>query len=105
MARRVTKAESSLILLLIAIGVPMFLIVEFFETFGFFVPIIVIIGIVIVVVVMRTAARKKRVSYLLAKYCDQQIVDRVMSKTIWAGETCDQLVESLGRPADLDEKI
>jgi hypothetical protein len=108
MARRITKAESSLILLLIAIGLPIFLIVKFFEIvgfLGFLVPIAAIVGIVILVAVVRAAARKKRVSYLLAKYNNAQIVDRIMRKTIWVGQTCDQLIDCLGRPMDVDEKV
>jgi type II secretory pathway component PulF len=105
MGRRITKAESSLLLLLIAVAAPIFLITKFFETVGFVVPVIVIVGIIISIAVSRTAAKKHRVSYLLAKYGDQQTVDRIMSKTIWVGETSEQLIESLGNPADIDEKV
>ena len=46
--------------------------------------------------------RRKR---LLAKYRDEQIVDRIIKKTIWVGETKEQLLDSLGNPIDIDEKV
>ena len=49
-----------------------------------------------------SAARRKK---LMAKYGDAQIVDAIMRRMIWQGMTYDQLVDSQGRPADVDEKV
>jgi hypothetical protein len=105
MAKRIAKAESGLLALLVIVALPIFLVVKFFETFGFLVPIIGITGIVVVVCALRTSSRTKRVSMLTAKYGDSQVVERIVNRTIWVGETSEQLVESLGCPADIDEKV
>jgi hypothetical protein len=49
-----------------------------------------------------TNERRKR---LMAKYGDALVVEKIMRKMIWQGMTNEQLVDSLGRPADIDEKV
>jgi hypothetical protein len=71
----------------------------------FLLVIIAIIGLIVLVVRVQAAARQKRLQYLLAKYGNQEIVHRIMNKTIWVGQTCEQLIDSLGRPADTDQKV
>jgi predicted membrane protein len=87
-----TKTESSALLLLIAIGITFFLVYAFFESFGFIMPALAVIGIIAVVLALRAAERKKRLNTLMAKYGDQQVVERILNKTIWVGETSDQLI-------------
>ncbi len=43
--------------------------------------------------------------YLMSKYGDAALVDLIMAKQIRQGMTLDQLVESWGRPADIDQKV
>ena len=50
-------------------------------------------------------ANVKRRKALLAKYGDPRVVEAIMSKTIWQGQTIEQLVDSLGRPVDVDRKV
>jgi len=42
---------------------------------------------------------------LTAKYKDAAIVEKLMQKTIWQGESSEQLIDSLGRPLDIDTKV
>ena len=42
---------------------------------------------------------------LTAKYGDAEIARRIMRREVWQGETAEQLRESLGTPADTDEKV
>ncbi len=67
---------------------------------GIAVVAIVLAAIVIATVAARAARRKR----LLEKYYDPEVVDRLMRHVIWIGETEEQLVDSLGRPAGIDEK-
>lgn len=48
---------------------------------------------------------KKRREALLEKYGDAEIVQRILRKTIWQGQTQEQLLDSLGRPLDIDERV
>jgi uncharacterized membrane protein len=50
---------------------------------------------------MRAAKKKK----LMQKYGDEEIVRRLMGRVIWQGETEEQLIDSLGRPIAVDNKV
>lgn len=67
---------------------------------------IVILGALAVggVLIVKYNARRRR-AYLMARYGDALLVDLIMSKKIRQGMTAEQLVESWGRPADIDEKV
>lgn len=62
---------------------------------------VIVVGL-IVVAAMNHAARKR---HLLAKYKDAEIVDAIMRHRIWQGQTVEQLVDSIGRPLDVDQKV
>lgn len=48
---------------------------------------------------------QERFNYLIDKYGDAQIAQWIMDKTFWVGETKEQLLESLGRPEKIDDKV
>src|SRR5437870_3805048 len=64
-----------------------------------------IVALIFVLVAWSVAASAARRKALLAKYGDAQIVDRIMRRMIWQGMSYDQLIDSRGRPADIDEKV
>lgn len=67
------------------------------------------LGIVCVVIAIGLynyfATKKKRKS-LLEKYNNNiELVDRIMGRKIWQGQTEGQLIDSLGKPLDIDQKV
>ncbi|NWB49229.1 DUF2845 domain-containing protein [Pseudomonas gingeri] len=48
---------------------------------------------------------KKRREQLLQKYGDPEVVDRIMRRMFWQGQTPEQLIDSLGSPVDIDKKV
>lgn len=42
---------------------------------------------------------------LMAKYGDELIVNRIMKKMFWQGQTPEQLIDSIGRPLDTDHRV
>lgn len=48
---------------------------------------------------------KKRKDYLMKKYGDFKIVERLVKKMFWQGQTTGQLIDSLGKPLDVDQKV
>jgi prepilin signal peptidase PulO-like enzyme (type II secretory pathway) len=52
----------------------------------------------------RDALLQKR-NALLRKYGDQTIVERIMSGDVWQGMTRDQLIDCLGQPLAIDQKV
>jgi hypothetical protein len=65
---------------------------------------LILLGIV-GLIAMRIAAVAERRRSLTAKYGDALLVERIMQRQVWQGMTADQLMDSRGRPADLDEKV
>lgn len=72
--------------------------------------VLVVIGVLIVLAVLANNHHqkqliKRRRESLLAKYQDDLIVDRIMAKKIWEGQTDEQLRDSLGLPVDIDQRV
>lgn len=42
---------------------------------------------------------------LLGKYGDTELVRRIVARLVWQGQTQEQLLDSLGQPADTDERV
>lgn len=42
---------------------------------------------------------------LKKKYGDEELAKRIFKKSVWQGMTTEMLVDSLGRPVELDERI
>lgn len=63
--------------------------------------LLIIVGI-IVYNHYTTKWRRKR---LMEKYKNEKIVDLIMKKSFWQGQTEEQLIDSLGRPLDIDQKV
>jgi hypothetical protein len=49
--------------------------------------------------------RKKRRGYLLDKYGDEDLVNNLMDRKFWQGQTAEQLHDSLGEPDSIDKKV
>jgi Tfp pilus assembly major pilin PilA len=67
---------------------------------------LVVIGIIIVALIAANIYKnQKRREHLLSKYGDPAIVDKIIRKLIWQGMSKEQLVDSWGAPADIDDKV
>lgn len=42
---------------------------------------------------------------LMEKYSDAALVDKLMQGMFWQGQTDEQLMDSLGKPLDIDQKV
>ncbi|WP_321323532.1 hypothetical protein [Thiomicrorhabdus sp.] len=60
---------------------------------------------VIVGVVYIHYTTKWRREHLMEKYKNKEIVDLIMSKSFWQGQNEEQLIDSLGKPLDIDQKV
>lgn len=65
----------------------------------------VIVTVALLVIMAKVWWRQRRRAALLARYGDAEIVERILRRMFWTGQTSDQLLESLGRPADIDQKV
>lgn len=41
----------------------------------------------------------------MEKYNDAELVERIMNENFWQGQTQGQLIDSLGKPAEVSEQI
>lgn len=105
MVKRTSKAEMQGILLLVLIGLPIYWISQVGEFFGWIPLIILVLAIIGGVFWYQSAQRKKRREALMAKYQDEQLVGDLMNQRFWQGQTVEQLMDSLGRPHDIDQKL
>lgn len=71
--------------------------------------IVTIIGLIIAFIIMWVLIsryqEKKRREALLVKYGDIEIVEMIMKRMFWQGQTPEQLEDSLGEPVDVDRKV
>ena len=123
MGKRMTKKEIEALIYVLPIIIVLGLIIKFFQAVGFVIPTIAAAiggGIWLYVRSQKEKARQKeledrrarllkekeeRQEYLLQKYGDKEIVEKIMSRTVWVGQTDGQLVDSLGAPEDIDQKV
>lgn len=116
MARRMTKAESQLLGWAIIVGLPLYGIYKFGETigWGWFAGGTAIVGAGYFWTKSRNEKARQaellrqeqeRRAELLKKYGDEKIVQAIMNRSYWQGQTSEQLRDSLGHPADIDEKV
>jgi len=64
--------------------------------------IIVLVGVICIFNYYKTKARRER---LIKKYGDKNLVEKLMKRSFWQGQTEGQLIDSLGKPLDIDQKV
>lgn len=67
--------------------------------------IVFIVLIVVAWLLISSHKKKKRREALLKRYGDPAIVEKIMQRMFWQGQTQEQLLDSLGRPLDVDERV
>ena len=58
-----------------------------------------------IVFALRVYRQRIRREALMQKYGDSVIVQRIMKQQFWQGQTVEQLIDSLGAPHAVDEKV
>lgn len=99
------KRASGISVSALVIGFPIFLILvlaEFITKNGLWT--FVVVGC-LCLVALKIVAYKKRKRVLFAKYDNNEIVSKILKREIWQGQTQEQLLESLGKPHQVDHKL
>lgn len=67
----------------------------------------VAVGIYLSILYNKAKKRRmaERIAELLNKYGDREIVDRIIDKNYWQGQTTEMLIDSLGSPSAVEEEI
>lgn len=64
--------------------------------------LLIIIGSMVIYNDYKTRKKRER---LMEKYHDERLVDKLMQRMFWQGQSEEQLIDSLGRPLDIDQKV
>jgi hypothetical protein len=69
--------------------------------------IVVLVGIFAIVIrsAVQKANQRARREEIQRKYGYNELAERIINRQVWVGQTDDQLRDSLGAPADIDEKV
>lgn len=105
MARRSSKTEGALIVLVIMIGLPIYLVSKVFEMTGWMTPVAILIAVILLVWFYKYSQKQKRLAYLRAKYNDEDVVQKIYTGHVWQGQSEEQLRDSLGKPNAIDNKL
>ncbi|AOY94143.1 hypothetical protein BKK79_10910 [Cupriavidus sp. USMAA2-4] len=68
-------------------------------------PLCAIAAVVALVLAQRASRRKARLEYLRVKYQDEVVVQRIVGGQIWQTQSAEQLIDSIGRPLSIDQKL
>ncbi|WP_305844080.1 DUF2845 domain-containing protein [Photobacterium leiognathi] len=100
-----SKSEIKGIVYLIIIGLPIYAVVQAGESIGWGVITGVIAAGIVFYLWSKSNETKKRREYLIDKYQDLSLVEDLMNRCFWVEQTADQLIDSLGHPVDIEQKI
>ncbi len=64
-----------------------------------------LLGAILIITLAGLWGYRQRRKQLTEKYGDAEIARRIMKRVLWQGETQEQLLDSLGTPADTDQKV
>jgi hypothetical protein len=130
MAKRMTKADISAWIIIICIGLPVLFFIKLIEIVGW--GGIAVLGVLVLCGCAfyrsskkkaqlaeqarqekeREAEKLRRIQLaqarhdeLLAKYGDEKVVQAIIDRSYWQGQTMEQLRDSLGHPEDIDQKV
>ena len=62
-------------------------------------------NLVVVAVAIFWGMRALKRNKLMEKYGDKELVDRLMRREIWEGQTAEQLIDSRGNPTQKDSDV
>ncbi len=105
MAKKNAKLEAAVGAAVIVIGVPVLLLTKLVDAVGWVVPLVVVIGSVGLVFLYQWNKKKLRFNSLRAKYQDEVVVRRIVSGSLWEGQSEDQLRDSMGEPLVVDRSV
>lgn len=67
--------------------------------------IFTIVGCIAIWIYHSIQKDKKRKIALMAKYHDEGVVESIMAGSFWQGQTAEMVIDSLGAPVDIDQKV
>ena len=102
---KMTKMQKQVLATLLFVALIITAVIKFFQNVGLL-PLIIVIGVCVVAFFLYRALKKRRrLKYLEQKYVNKKKVDKIINGDIWQGETAEQLIDSIGNPEVIDDKL
>ena len=102
MSRRKDNNSGWIVLIL---GLIIFGYIKLKEEFGLK-NLLIGLGVFLALVILSKYSQfRKRRKKLMKKYDDFELVRRIQGREFWQGQSSEQLIDSLGKPEDIDEKV
>jgi len=105
MARRKNKANDALIGVLVLLGGAAWIGTTIKQSIGTTGSVACVLGLPILIWIFVARKKAARLNYLQSKYADEVIVQNIMQRKFWSGQTGEQLLDSLGAPAAIDNNL
>ncbi|ROR18506.1 hypothetical protein EC845_3480 [Comamonas sp. BIGb0124] len=105
MARKSSKVQGTLIAAAAVIGLPIYGASKVIDSSGWAIPLLAMLGLVVAIALYKYNKKHKRLTYLRGKYKDETTVQKIYAGYFWEGQTAEQLLDSLGRPESVDNKL
>ena len=102
---KMTKMQKQVLATLLFVALIITAVIKFFQNVGLL-PLIIVIGVCVVAFFLYRALKKRRrLKYLEQKYVNKKKVEKIINGDIWQGETAEQLIDSIGNPDVIDDKL
>lgn len=99
---RKNQAGVILVIMLIILAIPLLLIDMFAKALGWPITIIAIIAVIFLIIRHYNKKRAEWIESLYKKYKSEKIVNGILNKEYWSGQSSEQLIDSLGEPDCID---
>ena len=102
---KMTKMQKQVLATLLFVALIITAVIKFFQNVGLL-PLIIVIGVCVVAFFLYRALKKRRrLKYLEQKYVNKKKVEKIINGDTWQGETAEQLIDSIGNPEVIDDKL
>ena len=68
-------------------------------------PVFLFAALFVAAIAIFIYGKARRRTYLMSKYNDEVIVQNIIDEKVWQGMSKEQLIDSWGKPADIDHKV
>jgi hypothetical protein len=104
MARRRNGLEGAMLIVVVMIGGIVWIAGKLFDSVSGVTFLAIVVLFIGGIVWFMYQQRKRRIAYLREKYKDETIVQNILQRRFWHGQTAQQLNDALGSPLSIDRK-
>lgn len=105
MKRKEANALAFIIVVIIPAMIILSIVISITKEIGLVFSISIIFIALVGYFVFKTQNQKRRFSGLVGKYGSEEIAKNIIDGRFWQGQTSEQLLESLGRPVEIEDKV